>query len=67
MKKFKDSYPDLPKTDYVDSYIIADALRFGRINNKVYLDDYRCKALQNLTRARFFAVKKSSDSSITYS
>ncbi len=57
VKKFKDSYPDLPKTDYVDSYIIADALRFGRINNEVYLDDYRCKALQNLTRARFFAVK----------
>ena len=57
VKKFKDSYPDLPKTDYVDSYIIADALRFGRINNEVYLDDYRHKALQNLTRARFFAVQ----------
>ncbi len=57
IKKFKDAYPDLPKNDYVDSYIIADALRFGRINNEVYLDDYRYKALQNLTRARFFAVQ----------
>lgn len=57
VKKFKDSYPDLPKTDYVDSYIIADALRFGRINKEVYMDDYRYKALQNLTRARFFAVQ----------
>lgn len=57
VKKFKDAYPDLPKNDYVDAYIIADALRFGRINNEVYLDDYRYKALQNLTRARFFAVQ----------
>ena len=57
VKKFKDSYPDLPKTDYVDSFIIADALRFGRINKEVYMDDYRYKALQNLTRARFFAVQ----------
>jgi len=57
VKKFKDSYPDLPKNDAVDSYVIADALRFGRINNEVYMDDYRYKALQSLTRARFFAVQ----------
>jgi transposase len=57
VKKFKDAYPDLPKNDYVDAYIIADALRFGRINNEVYMSDYRYKALQNLTRARFFAVQ----------
>lgn len=53
---FKESYNDLPKTDYVDSFVIADCLRFGRINNDVYLGDYRYKALQNLTRARFSAV-----------
>ena len=57
IKKFKDSYSDLPKNDSVDSYIIADALRFGRINNEVYMDDYRYQALQKLTRARFFAVQ----------
>ena len=57
VKKFKDSYSDLPKNDYVDSYIIADALRFGRISKEVYMDNYRYKALQNLTRARFFAVQ----------
>ena len=57
VKKFKDSYNDLPKNDYVDSFIIADCLRFGRINKEVYLDDYRYKALQALTRARFFAVQ----------
>lgn len=57
VSKFKLSYNDLPKNDYVDSFVIADCLRFGRINKEVYLDDYRFKALQSLTRARFFAVQ----------
>ena len=57
VSKFKESYNDLPKNDYVDSFIIADCLRFGRINKEVYLDDYHYKALQNLTRARFFTVQ----------
>lgn len=57
VNKFKLAYNDLPKNDYVDSYVIADCLRFGRINKEVYLDDYRYKALQTLTRARFFAVQ----------
>lgn len=57
VKRFKDSYPDLPKNDDVDSFVIADHLRFGRITKEVYMDDYRYKALQNLTRARFFAVQ----------
>ena len=56
VKKFKDSYNDLPKNDYVDSFVIADCLRFGRINKEVYIGDYRYQALQNLTRARFYAV-----------
>ena len=56
VNKFKESYNDLPKNDYVDSFVIADCLRFGRINKEVYLDDYRYKALQNLTRARYQAV-----------
>ena len=57
VKNFKEAYNDLPKNDYVDSYVIADCLRFGRINKEVYQSDYRFKALQNLTRARFFAVQ----------
>lgn len=57
VKKFKDSFPELPKNDPVDAFIIADALRFGRISNEIYLDDYRYKALQMLTRSRFFAVQ----------
>lgn len=56
VKKFKDAYNDLPKNDYVDSFVIADCLRFGRINKEVYIGDYHYKALQNLTRARYFAV-----------
>ena len=56
VKKFKEAYNDLSKNDYVDSFVIADCLRFGRINKEVYLGDYHYKALQNLTRARFFAV-----------
>ena len=56
VKKFKEAYNDLPKNDYVDAFVIADCLRFGRINKEVYMGDYRYKALQNLTRARYFAV-----------
>ena len=57
VKKFKDSHPELPKTDPVDAFIIADNLRFGRITTAIYMDDYRYQALRNLTRARFFAVQ----------
>lgn len=57
VNKFKEAYNDLPKNDDVDSFVIADCLRFGRINKEVYLDDYHYKALQNLTRARFFTVQ----------
>ena len=57
VKKFHDSYNDLPKNDYVDSFVIADCLRFGRINKEVYMSDYRYKALQSLTRARYYAVQ----------
>ena len=57
VNKFKESYNDLPKNDYVDSFVIADCLRFSRINKEVYIGDYHYKALQNLTRARYFAVQ----------
>lgn len=53
VRKFKDAYPDLPKNDWVDAFVIADHLRFGRIAREVYMDDYRYQALRTLTRARF--------------
>lgn len=57
VRKFKEAYPDLPKNDFVDAFIIADHLRFGRIASEVYMDDYRYEALKTLTRARFYAVQ----------
>lgn len=58
VKKFKDAYSDLPKNDFTDAFIIADNLRFGRVAKEVtVMEDYRYKALQSLTRARFFAVQ----------
>ena len=57
VRKFKDSYSALPKNDYVDAFVIADHLRFGRIASEVYTDDYRYRSLQTLTRARFDAVQ----------
>ena len=56
VKKFKEAYPDLPKNDFVDAFVIADHLRFGRIA-KVYMDDYRYQALRTLTRARFDVIQ----------
>jgi transposase len=49
---FKKAYPELPKTDDVDSWVISDYLRFNRIKQEVYMDD-KTIALQKLTRARF--------------
>jgi transposase len=57
VKKFKDAHSDLPKTDVVDAFVIADNLRFGRITKAVFEDDYRYEALKILTRSRFFAVE----------
>jgi len=57
VKKFSDSYSDLPRNDSTAAFVIADNLRFGRITAPVYMDDYRYKALQTLTRARFYAVQ----------
>lgn len=53
---FKKAFPDLPKTDDVDAWIIAENLRFGRISQEVYMDE-RIIALKKLTRARFYAAR----------
>jgi len=58
VKNFKKAYSDLPTNDPVDAFVIADNLRFGRITKPLYIDDgYKYKALQTLTRARFFTVQ----------
>ena len=48
VSKFKGSYNDLPKNDYVDSFVIAYCLRSGRIIKEVYIEDYRYFAFKNL-------------------
>ena len=58
VKKFRENYNDLPKNDYLDAFVIADCLRFGRINKEVYISDPKFKALQTLTRQRFHIVKE---------
>ena len=57
IKKFKAAYPDLPKTDPVDAFVIVDSLHFRCITKAVHEPDYRYKALQTLTHSRFHLVK----------
>ena len=53
VNSFKKNYSDLPKTDPVDAFVIADCLRFRRIGTKeAYMDSFYA-SLQKLTRARF--------------
>lgn len=52
IKKFKESYVDLDKTDKIDAFIIADRLRFGRLPLTVIMQEQYI-ALQRLTRMRF--------------
>jgi len=54
---FKKAYSDLPKTDDVDAWVIADCLRFGRINLRETYFDEQYKALQRLTRARYYVAQ----------
>ena len=53
---FRKAYIDLPKTDNIDTLVIADFLRFGRVSKEIILDE-KCIALRNLTRARFQAAQ----------
>ena len=57
VKNFKKSYSDLPKNDDIDSFVIADCLRFNRIGRSMYMADYKYDALKVHTRARFMAVQ----------
>jgi transposase len=55
ISKFREAYPDLDKTDYMDAWIIADRLRFGRLPMTVVMQEQYI-ALQRLTRMRFHLV-----------
>lgn len=55
--QFKKAYSDLPKTDKIDAFVIADSLRFGRIGLKGTVVEEKYIALQKLTRSRFQVAK----------
>jgi transposase len=56
IESHKKSLGDLPKTDQMDAFIIADRLRIGRLPDSVPVD-FRYLALQRLTRYRFHIVE----------
>ncbi|WP_279230380.1 IS110 family transposase [Thermohalobacter berrensis] len=56
IKKFKESYVDLDKTDKIDAFIIADRLRFGKLPLTVIMQEQYI-ALQRLIRMRFRLVQ----------
>jgi len=52
VKNFKKAYNELPKTDSVDAWVIADRLRFGRVKKSSTPEEvYR--PLRQITRFRF--------------
>ena len=53
---FKKTLGDLPKTDKMDAFAIAERLRFGRLPDSVPAD-FRYLALQRLTRHRFHIIE----------
>lgn len=57
VSRFKKSYSELPKTDGIDAFVIADSLRFGRIGMKGTVVEDKYLALQKLTRSRFQVAK----------
>lgn len=52
IRKFKEAYVDMDKTDHIDAWIIADRLRFGRLPFTVIMQE-QYVALQRLTRMRY--------------
>ena len=57
VSRFKKSYAELPKTDGIDSFVIADSHRFGRIGLKGTVVEDKYLSLQKLTRSRFQVAK----------
>lgn len=55
IKGFKKAYPDLPKTDDIDAFVIADRLRFGRLPRHFTVET-KYLPIQRLTRFRFHLI-----------
>ncbi|PUU88432.1 MAG: transposase, IS111A/IS1328/IS1533 [Halanaerobium sp.] len=52
VSNFKKSYTDLPKNDNVDAWVIADRIRFGRVENSSS-PEALYRALRQITRHKF--------------
>ena len=39
VRKYREILPELPKNDFIDAYVIADSLRFGRILPREYAEN----------------------------
>lgn len=57
VNKFKKVYNEIPKTDNVDAWLIANFLRSGLCDCKEAYTDERYEALKQLTRGRFYTVQ----------
>ena len=55
VKGFKKIYTFLPKTDNIDAVVIAECVRFSKLN-PTPLPDFKYAALQRLTRMRYHLV-----------
>lgn len=60
VSNFRSSYPDVDKTDIMDSFVIADRLRFGRVPQG-HVPDVNFLALQRITRFRYHLVQCASE------
>lgn len=60
VKGFKKIYTHLPKTDDMDTRVIAECVRFGRVR-PTPLPDFRYASLQRLTRLRYSLVHNIND------
>jgi len=57
IKNFRKAYNEIPKTDSVDAYLIAERLKVGKLPPYTNYDPKYC-ALRTLTRTRFNLVSK---------
>ena len=57
LARFKKGYDTLPKNDQIDSWVIADHIRFGRLPHEMK-DVIQYDALRRLTRTRFHIMQR---------
>lgn len=61
VRKYREILPELPKNDFIDAYVIADSLRFGRILPREYAENNVYESLKTLTRTRLALIQKQAE------